>query len=156
MTTLTLDKKVPNFSFLATNDTQMDLADLKGQNIVLYFYPKDNTPGCTMESQDFRDAYPQFSKLNTCIFGISRDSLSSHEKFKAKHDFPFELISDSDESVCDIFDVVKMKSMFGKAYRGIVRSTFLIDANGILRQEWRKVSVKNHVAEVLQAVKKLG
>lgn len=120
-----------------------------------YFYPKDSTPGCTTESQDFRDAYPQFKALNAEIFGISRDSLKSHENFKCKQEFPFELISDKEEILCKKFDVIKMKTMYGKQVRGIERSTFLIDPQGILRQEWRKVNVKGHVDEVMNTLKQL-
>ncbi|RUR13824.1 peroxiredoxin [Legionella sp. km772] len=142
-------QKVPNFKFTATNNLCAQLHDYLGQNIVLYFYPKDATPGCTTEGQDFRDAYQQFRNLNTVVFGISRDSLRSHENFKAKQGFPFELISDADEQICALFDVIKMKSMYGKQVRGIERSTFLINSEGILSKAWRKVSVQGHVAEVL-------
>jgi len=144
---------VPDFAFNATGSLVGQLADYQGQNVVLYFYPKDATPGCTTEGQDFRDAYSQFKELNTRIFGVSRDSLKSHENFKAKQSFPFELISDSDEQLCQLFDVIKMKSMYGKQVRGIERSTFLIDLKGILKHEWRKLSVKEHVAQVLDVVK---
>jgi len=147
---------IPNFAFTATNELNAHLNDYKGQNIVLYFYPKDATPGCTTEGQDFRDAYPQFKALNTQIFGISRDSLKSHELFKAKQNFPFELISDHEEQLCQLFDVIKMKSMYGKQVRGIERSTFIIDSQGLLRHEWRKVSVKGHVGEVLSTLKSIG
>ncbi|HAU1152764.1 TPA: peroxiredoxin [Legionella pneumophila] len=147
---------VPDFAFNATNNVQGHLKDYKGQIIVLYFYPKDATPGCTTEGQDFRDAYPQFKDLNTVIFGISRDSLKSHEQFKSKQNFPFELISDSDETLCQMFDVIKMKSMYGKQVRGIERSTFIIDTQGVLTHEWRKVAVKGHVEEVLNAVRSLA
>ena len=144
---------VTNFAFTATSELNAHLNDYKGQSVVLYFYPKDATPGCTTEGQDFRDAYPQFKALNTQIFGISRDSLKSHETFKAKQNFPFELISDPDETLCHLFDVIKMKSMYGKQVRGIERSTFIIDPQGVLHHEWRKVSVKGHVDEVLNALK---
>lgn len=144
-----IGQTVPNFTFTATNNLTAHLDDYKGQTVVLYFYPKDSTPGCTTEGQDFRDAYPQFKALNTQIFGISRDSLKSHENFKTKQNFPFELISDNDEQLCQLFDVIKMKSMYGKQVRGIERSTFIIDPEGQLKHEWRKVSVKGHVAEVL-------
>jgi thioredoxin-dependent peroxiredoxin len=146
---------VPDFEFTATSNLTAHLNDYKGQNVILYFYPKDATPGCTTEGQDFRDAYSQFQALNAIVFGVSRDSLKSHENFKAKQNFPFELISDSDEKLCQLFDVIKMKSMYGKQHLGVERSTFLIDKNGVLRQEWRKVSVKGHVEDVLNAVKGL-
>lgn len=145
-----IGQEVPDFSFSATNGLSGHLSDYKGSRIVLYFYPKDSTPGCTLEGQDFRDLYPKFQKLNAVIFGISRDSLKSHENFKAKQNFPFELISDSDETLCALFDVIKMKNMYGKQVRGIERSTFIIDAQGALQHEWRKVQVKGHVQEVLE------
>lgn len=150
---MTIGDAVPNFAFAATSGLNGHLSDYLGQYVVLYFYPKDSTPGCTTEGQDFRDAYSQFQALNTQIFGISRDSLKSHENFKAKQNFPFELISDSDEHLCQLFDVIKMKSMYGKQVRGIERSTFLIDPHGKLVHEWRKVSVKEHVADVLNTIK---
>ncbi|CAM2800772.1 peroxiredoxin [Legionella anisa] len=150
---MNIDESVPDFAFTATNGLNSRLNDYRGQYVVLYFYPKDATPGCTIEGQDFRDAYPQFQKLNTQIFGVSRDSLKSHENFKAKQNFPFELISDPDEQLCQLFEVIKMKSMYGKQVRGIERSTFIIDPQGKLIKEWRKVSVKGHVDEVLSALK---
>ncbi|MCL9682933.1 peroxiredoxin [Legionella maioricensis] len=153
---MTIDEVVPNFAFNATSNLTAHLNDYKGKPVVLYFYPKDATPGCTTEGQNFRDAYPQFQALNAQIFGISRDSLKSHENFKAKQNFPFELISDPEEHLCQLFDVIKMKSMYGKQVRGIERSTFLIDAKGVLKHEWRKVSVKGHVEEVLVALKALA
>lgn len=145
-------QKVPNVAFEATNNLHGHFADYQGQYLVLYFYPKDATPGCTTEGQDFSDAYSQFKALNAQIFGISRDSLKSHELFKAKYLFPFELISDSTEQLCQIFDVIKLKSMYGKQVRGIERSTFIIDPEGIVTHVWRKVKVKNHVADVLQKI----
>ncbi|MCE0722216.1 MULTISPECIES: peroxiredoxin [Legionella] len=150
---MNIDESVPDFAFTATNGLNARLSDYRGQYVVLYFYPKDATPGCTTEGQDFRDAYPQFQELNTQIFGVSRDSLKSHENFKAKQNFPFELISDQDEQLCQLFEVIKMKSMYGKQVRGIERSTFIIDPQGKLIKEWRKVSVKGHVDEVLSALK---
>lgn len=150
-----LGDQITSSSFTATNGLQGNLKMYQGKWIVLYFYPKDATPGCTTEGQDFRDAYADFQRLNTEILGISRDSLKSHENFKCKQQFPFELISDADETLCQLFDVIKMKSMYGKQVRGIERSTFLIDPQGILRHEWRKVSVKGHVAVVLQTLTKL-
>lgn len=152
---LAIGKKVPSFCCPATGEQTICLADLKGGPVVLYFYPKDNTPGCTLEGQDFRDQYAKFKRRKTTILGVSRDSLSAHEKFKAKQNFPFELLSDSDEQLCRLFDVIKEKNMYGKKVLGIERSTFLIDAHGKLRAEWRKVKVKGHVEAVLEAVKAL-
>jgi len=148
-------KKVPAFKLPATGNRTVALADLKGRNLVLYFYPKDSTPGCTTEGQEFRDLYPQFRKLDTEVVGVSRDSLKSHENFKAKQGFPFDLLSDADEELCRLFDVIKEKNMYGRKVLGIERSTFLIDGKGVLRQEWRKVKVAGHAAEVLEAVKSL-
>lgn len=153
---LELQKAVPNFIAQATADTQVELAQLQGKQVVIYFYPKDNTPGCTTEGQEFRDAYPGFQAANTVVFGVSRDSLRTHENFKAKHGFPFELISDPEETLCQQFAVIKLKKLYGKEYLGIERSTFLIDANGVLQHEWRKVKVKGHVAEVLAAAQQLN
>ena len=150
-----IGKKVPAFKLPATGGQTISLAGLKGKNVVLYFYPKDSTPGCTREGQDFRDNYRKFRARNTVILGVSRDTLKSHEKFKAAQEFPFELIADEDETLCNIFAVVKMKNMYGKKVRGIERSTFLLDDKGILRQAWRKVNVDGHVDEVLDAVKNL-
>ncbi len=153
--TVTLGKKVPDFSATATGEKQVRLKDLKGSNVVLYFYPRDNTPGCTTEGQDFRDNYKAFQNANTAVFGVSQDSLKSHENFRSKQNFPFDLISDEDGTLCRLFDVLKMKSMYGKQFEGIERSTFLIDANGKLQAEWRKVKVPGHVDEVLEAATKL-
>jgi peroxiredoxin Q/BCP len=150
-----LGKTIPPFKLEATSGKIITEQDLKGKNTVLYFYPKDDTPGCTQEGQDFRDEIKQFMKLNTQIIGVSRDTLKSHESFKAKFDFPFELLSDPDEVLCSAFDVMQMKNMYGKQVRGVERSTFLIDSKGILRREWRKVKVPDHVNEVLTAVKEL-
>lgn len=150
-----IGEKVHSFDFHATNNLEANLKEYQGKWVIIYFYPKDSTPGCTTEGQDFRDAYTSFKKLNTDILGISRDSLKSHENFKQKQQFPFELISDKDETICHLFDVIKMKSMYGKEVRGIERSTFLIDPTGTLRREWRKVNVKGHVAEVMDTVKQL-
>ena len=144
--------KVKNFKAEMTGKADFNFADYKGKRIVIYFYPRDNTPGCTSEGEDFRDNYKLFKKMKTEIFGVSKDSLKSHEGFKEKFKFPFELISDPDEKVCKIFDVIKEKSMYGKKYMGIERSTFLIDSNGKLIEEWRKVKVKGHVEEVLSAL----
>ena len=156
MSHLSLDKKVPDFSLPATGDQQLGLKDFKGKNLVIYFYPKDSTPGCTTEGQDFRDHYAEFQQLNTEILGVSRDGIKSHENFKAKQGFPFELLSDEDETLCQLFDVIKEKNMYGRMVMGIERSTFLIDAKGTLRQEWRKVKVAGHVSEVLEAVRALA
>lgn len=155
MSKVEVGKKIPAFSAEATSEITVKPGALKGKNWVLYFYPKDNTPGCTTEGQDFRDAYPEFEQANTVVFGVSRDSLRTHENFKAKHEFPFELISDPNEELCLLFDVMRMKNMYGKQVRGVERSTFLVDASGKLRQEWRKVRVKGHVAEVLAAAQTL-
>tara|TARA_Y100000296_G_scaffold28568_2_gene33229 strand:- start:493 stop:960 length:468 start_codon:yes stop_codon:yes gene_type:complete len=151
-----LNKPVPDFSAQATGEQTVTPASLAGKNVVIYFYPKDNTPGCTTEGQDFRDAHAEFAAANTIIYGVSKDSLRTHANFKAKHEFPFELISDPDEALCRLFDVIKLKKLYGKEYEGIERSTFLIDAKGVLRQQWRKVKVPGHVAEVLAAVRTLG
>jgi peroxiredoxin Q/BCP len=147
---IAINKKIPAFSAVATGG-EFSLKDLKGQQLVLYFYPKDNTPGCTQETAEFRDAHAAFKKANTEVIGVSRDSLKSHENFKAKLELPFELISDPEETLCTLFEVMKMKNMYGKQVRGIERSTFLIDAEGKLKREWRGVKVANHVNEVLQA-----
>lgn len=151
-----LNQPVSNFTAAATSEKTIQLADLAGQQVVLYFYPKDNTPGCTTESQDFRDLHEQFTAANTLVFGISRDSLRTHENFKAKHSFPFELISDAEEELCKQFDVIKLKKLYGKEHLGIERSTFLIDKSGVLRHQWRKVKVAEHAAEVLAAAQELN
>ena len=148
-------KKVPAFRLPATGEQEISLADCKGKNLVLYFYPKDSTSGCTTEGQDFRDRIHTFRRRNTIILGVSRDSLKSHENFKAKHAFPFELLSDSDEKLCRLFDVIREKNMYGRKVMGIERSTFLIDDKGVLRREWRKVKVPGHVEDVLEAIKAL-
>jgi thioredoxin-dependent peroxiredoxin len=149
--TISLGKKVPDFTAACTGST-FTLSAVKGRNLVLYFYPKDSTPGCTTEGSEFRDAQKAFAEANTLIFGISRDSLKSHQNFITKFDFNFELISDTDEAVCTLFDVIKMKNMYGKQVRGIERSTFVIGADGKLIREWRGVKVSGHVTEVLTAV----
>ena len=148
-------EKLPALYFAATSNLQGHLDDYRGQWLILYFYPKDSTPGCTTEGQDFRDLHPEFSQQNAVIFGVSRDSLKAHELFKAKQQFPFELISDTDEILCQKFDVIKMKSMFGKQVRGIERTTFLIDPEGNIRHIWHKVKVKDHAQEVLDTLKSL-
>jgi peroxiredoxin Q/BCP len=146
---------VSDFELPATGGQTFRLSSLKGKPAVIYFYPKDNTPGCTTEAQAFRDHYKEFAKLGVQIFGISRDSLKSHENFKAKFSLPFELLSDAEESACELFHVIKMKNMYGKQVRGIERSTFVFDAKGKLAKEWRGVKVPNHVEEVLAFVKSL-
>ena len=147
-------KKVKNFSRPATGEKTISLKELAGKKVVLYFYPKDSTPGCTTEGQDFRDAKAKFTRQNTVILGVSRDSMKRHENFKAKQNFNFDLLSDEDESLCKQFDVIKLKKLYGKEYMGIERSTFLISENGVLLEEWRGVKVKGHVDEVLTECKK--
>jgi thioredoxin-dependent peroxiredoxin len=149
-----LGRKVADFAAPATGGT-FKLSEHKGEAVVLYFYPKDNTPGCTTEGAQFRDAYPRFRKAGAIVVGVSRDSLKSHESFKAKMEFPFELVSDADEKLCAQFDVIRMKNMYGKQVRGIERSTFLIDGEGKLVREWRKVKVDGHVEDVLAAAQAL-
>ena len=144
--------KAPDFTLPATGDQKIKLSALRGSPVVLYFYPKDSTPGCTQEGQDFRDRHAEFAKHGAVILGVSRDGLKSHENFKAKQGFPFDLLSDSDEKACQRYDVIKEKNMYGRKVLGIERSTFLIDADGKLVHEWRKVKVKGHVDEVLDAV----
>lgn len=151
-----IGKKVPNFRLPATGDKEIALQDLQGKNVVLYFYPKDSTPGCTREGLDFQARLDEFKRLNAVVLGVSRDSLKSHENFRAKQGFEFDLLSDQDEELCQLFDVIKLKNMYGKKVRGIERSTFLIDADGKLRREWRKVKVDGHVDEVLEAVRELN
>ncbi|MBD8122785.1 peroxiredoxin [Pseudomonas lutea] len=151
-----LDQPVADFQVQATSEQAVTLSGLKGQQVVLYFYPKDSTPGCTTQGQGFRDHHADFLAANTVVFGVSRDGLKSHENFKAKQAFPFELISDKDESLCQLFDVIKLKKLYGKEYLGVDRSTFLIDKDGVLRQEWRGVKVPGHVAAVLEAAQTLA
>ncbi len=155
MSQIEVGKKVPDFTGQATSGIEFKLSDYKGSPVLLYFYPKDNTPGCTQEGKDFRDHYAEFEKKGIKIFGISRDGIKAHENFKAKYEFPFELISDKDETICKLFDVIKEKKMYGKTHMGIERSTFLIDADGVLVREWRKVKVKEHIGEVLEAIGEL-
>ncbi len=152
---IALGTKVPDFSLPATGGGTFSLKEASGRLLVIYFYPKDLTSGCTRESQDFRDLNTAFRKAGADIVGISRDSLASHEKFKAKERLPFALLSDEDERVCKLFDVIREKSLYGRKYLGIERSTFLIDAKGVLRQEWRKVKVPGHAEEVLEATRSL-
>jgi peroxiredoxin Q/BCP len=150
-----IDNTLPDFSAAMTGGGTFQLSDYKGKNLVLYFYPKDNTPGCTTESIAFRDLLPEFAAANALVFGISRDSVRSHEGFKTKLALPFELISDPDEALCGLFKVMKMKNMYGKQVRGIERSTFVIDASGVLVKEWRGVKVAGHVDELLKFVKSI-
>lgn len=145
-----INKHVSNFELPGTNNLQFKLSDYIGKEVVLYFYPKDSTPGCTNEGIDFKENINKFNSNNIDIFGISRDSIKSHENFKKKYSFPFDLLSDSDEEVCNQFDVIKEKSMYGKSYKGIERSTFIINSKGILSHEWRGVKVPGHVNEILK------
>ena len=153
--TVEIGRKVPAFSVPATGDQKVSSRDLAGRAYVLYFYPRDNTPGCTTEGENFRDHYAKFRRRKVTVLGVSRDNLRSHERFKAKFEFPFELLADEDEKLCSLFDVIKQKNMYGKKVRGIERSTFLVDASGKLRREWRKVKIDGHVEEVLEAVREL-
>jgi len=155
MPTPTVGKKIGSFSVATTASSKLTSKDLLGKPYVLYFYPKDDTPGCTIEGKDFRDQHAKFGKLGVRVLGVSRDSLASHAKFQGKYELPFELVSDADEKLCTQFDVIKDKNMYGKKVRGIERSTFLVDAEGVLRREWRKVKVDGHVAEVLAAAAQL-
>jgi peroxiredoxin Q/BCP len=150
-----LNESVANFQLPATSGKTFQLSDYLGKALVIYFYPKDSTPGCTTQGIQFRDAYAEFQQHNTEIFGISRDSLKSHENFKVKFSFPFELLADTEEQACQLFNVIKMKNMYGKQVRGIERSTFIIDPHGKLVKEWRGVKVDGHAAEVLDFVKTL-
>lgn len=153
MSSIAPGQAVPDFSAPATGGKTIRLSDFSGKFLIVYFYPKDNTPGCTQEGQDFRDLAAEFAQLSAEVIGVSRDSMKSHESFKCKHEFPFELISDADEGLCRLFDVIKMKNMYGKQVFGIERSTFLIDREGRLLREWRKVSVKGHAQEVLATLR---
>ena len=152
---VSIGKRVKAFKAQATGGTVIKSADLKGRKLVLYFYPRDSTPGCTTEGQDFRDHMAKFTRAGAVVLGVSRDSIQSHERFKEKQNFNFDLLSDPDETLCTLFDVIKEKNMYGKKVMGIERSTFLIDEQGVLRQEWRKVKVAGHVEDVLAAVKAL-
>lgn len=151
-----LDQPVADFQAQATSGQSVSLASLAGKQVVLYFYPKDSTPGCTTEGQGFRDQYAAFQAANTEVFGVSRDGIKSHENFKAKQAFPFELISDKDEALCQLFDVIKLKKLYGKEYLGVDRSTFLIDKSGVLRKTWRGVKVPGHVDAVLAEAQALN
>lgn len=152
MSNVSVGQSVADFSLPATGDQTLRLSQFRGQYVVLYFYPKDNTPGCTTESQDFRDQIERFQALNAVVLGVSRDGVKSHENFRAKYQFPFDLLSDKDETLCQQFGVLKEKNMYGKKVMGIERSTFLIDPEGVLQQEWRKVKVDGHVDAVLAAL----
>ena len=151
-----LNEPVADFQAQATGGQTVSLSELKGRQVVVYFYPKDSTPGCTTQGQDFRDLLEQFKAADTEVFGVSRDGLKSHENFKAKQGFTFELISDKDEALCQLFDVIKLKKLYGKEYLGVDRSTFLIDRDSVLRQEWRGVKVPGHVQSVLEAAQALS
>jgi len=153
---VSVGKRVENVTLPATGDQNLSLNDFRGRHLVIYFYPKDNTTGCTREGQDFRDLHAQFAAAGADILGVSRDSAKTHDNFRNKHGFPFHLLSDSEETLCRQFDVIQEKSMYGRKYMGIVRSTFLVDATGILRHEWRKVRVPGHAEAVLDAVKALS
>jgi thioredoxin-dependent peroxiredoxin len=155
MTTNMLNHKVTDFTLPTTSGLTFQLSNYASKALVIYFYPKDSTPGCTTQGMQFRDHYAEFQANNCNIVGVSRDSLKSHENFKAKFSFPFELLADTEELACGIFGVMKMKNMYGKQVRGVERSTFIIDKNGVLVREWRGVKVDGHVAEVLQFVKTL-
>jgi len=150
-----IDQTTAEFSLPATGAKTVSLSDFRSQILVLYFYPKDSTPGCTTEAQQFRDLYPDFLEAGAQVLGVSRDSVRSHENFKLKQELPFDLLSDADEQLCTQFSVIKMKSMYGKQVHGIERSTFVIDAEGVLRREWRGVKVPGHAQEVLDFVKTL-
>lgn len=156
MSQVQLNQAIPEFTCATTRNEALTLADLKGKKIVFYFYPKDNTPGCTQEGKDFTENFSAFEEANAVIFGISRDSIKQHENFINKFDFPFDLISDKDEAFCQLFDVIKLKKLYGKEHMGIERSTFVVDSNGILTHEWRKVKVAGHVEEVLAAVQAIS
>ena len=153
MSKVKIGKKIPSFSTILDDGSELKSKDFNGKYIVIYFYPKDSTPGCTKEGEDFRDLHKEFIKSNAQIYGVSRDSIASHQKFKAKYKFPFHLISDEDESLCKIFDVIKEKNMYGRKYMGIERSTFLINDKCQLLSEWRKVKVKGHAQEVLDTLR---
>jgi peroxiredoxin Q/BCP len=150
---VSVGKRVENFNLPATGDQNLSLSDFSGRSLIIYFYPKDNTPGCTREGQDFRDLYTQFEDAGAEILGVSRDSVKVHENFRNKQEFPFQLLSDSEELLCKQFDVIHEKKLYGRTYMGIVRSTFLIDPEGILQHEWRKVRVPDHAQIVLDTLK---
>src|SRR5699024_4278827 len=153
--TVQLDQPVPAFTATATGELTLTEKDLQGRNTVVYFYPRDNTPGCTTQGQEFRDLYEEFEALNCAVIGVSRDSLRSHERFKEKHNFPFPLIADEEETFCQLFDVIKLKKLYGKEHLGIERSVFLIDSDGVLRHAWRNVKSKGSDEEAIAALKTL-
>jgi thioredoxin-dependent peroxiredoxin len=155
METSLVGLKVPDFEIASTGNKTFKLSASLGSPLVLYFYPKDNTPGCTTEGQQFRDLHAEFANLGSAIYGVSRDSIKSHEGFKSKMGFPFDLLSDADEKVCNLFGVMKMKNMYGRQVRGVERSTFVIDARGSVRRQWRGVKVPGHAQEVLEFVRSL-
>ena len=148
-----IGKAVPAYKLLATGDQKISLREFKGKYLLVFFYPKDNTPGCTREGQDFRDQYKAFKKLNCELLGVSRDSIKSHENFRAKHDFPFDLLSDPDEKLCQAFGVIRQKKLYGRTFMGVVRSTFLIGPDSKLRHEWRNIKVPGHVDKVLATLR---
>lgn len=152
MNQISIGTAMLDFEALSTGNKTIKLTDYRGRFVIIYFYPKDNTPGCTQEGQSFRDNFEKFTALNAVILGVSRDSVRIHESFKCKQEFLFDLLSDADEKLCELFDVIKMKNMYGKQVRGIERSTFLIDPQGILIHEWRKVKVKNHSENILDVL----
>lgn len=156
MTIVDIGQKVDDFTLPATGEQNITLSQLEGKYIIIYFYPKDSTPGCTTEGQNFRDSIDEFTRNDCIILGVSKDSIRKHENFKAKQSFPFDLISDVEETLCKQFDVIKLKKLYGKEYMGIERSTFLINKQGVLVNEWRKVRVKGHIDDVLETVKKLN
>jgi thioredoxin-dependent peroxiredoxin len=153
--TATLGQPLDDLELILTGNRRAHLSDFRGHCLVLYFYPKASTPGCTQEGQDFRDAFPDFNALNTTLLGASRDGLKAQENFKAKQEFPFDLVADTDESLCRLFDVIKLKKLYGRESLGVERSTFLIDGEGVLRREWRNVKVRGHVQAILEATREL-
>jgi peroxiredoxin Q/BCP len=153
---VSVGKRVKNFTLPATGDQDLSLQDFSGRNLVIFFYPKDNTPGCTREGQDFRDLYEQFTAAATDVVGVSRDSVRTHENYRNKHGFPFHLLSDKDEALCKQFDVIKEKKLYGRTYMGIVRSTFLLGPDGVLLNEWRNIKVPGHAQAVLETVQALS
>jgi thioredoxin-dependent peroxiredoxin len=155
-TALTVGTKVPDFNLPSTDGGEWRLRDARGGPVVIYFYPKDATSGCTVEAQEFRDLHARFRRAGVALLGVSRDSIASHAKFREQQKLPFHLLSDADETACRLFDVIREKSLYGRKYMGIERSTFLIDAKGVLRQEWRKVKVAGHAETVLEATREIG
>jgi peroxiredoxin Q/BCP len=153
---VSVGKRVKNFTLPATGDQDLSLQDFSGRHLVIFFYPKDNTPGCTREGQDFRDLYEQFTTAGADVLGVSRDSVRTHDNYRNKHGFPFHLLSDKDEALCKQFDVIKEKKLYGRTYMGIVRSTFLLGPDGVLLNEWRNIKVPGHAQAVLEAVQALS